>query len=135
MVVATATNHLDTAARGIRRLASILHPPRVQLTCQTTGRRAGIVASRMRPTARRTRACARDRVQFAHYTEGTSVQILHVGPFDSEAPVLARLHDEYLPKHGLTFNGQHHEVYLSDARRTDSAKLRTILRQPVASGW
>jgi len=76
---------------------------------------------------------ALDRVYFASYTEGTSVQILHVGSYDSEAPVLARLHNEYLPKHRLTFNGKHHEVYLSDARRTDPAKLRTILRQPVSS--
>jgi hypothetical protein len=76
---------------------------------------------------------ALDRVRLATYTEGTSVQVLHVGSFDSEAPVLARLHDEYLPNHGLTFNGKHHEIYLSDARRTDPAKLRTILRQPVAS--
>jgi hypothetical protein len=75
---------------------------------------------------------ALDRVRFAPYTEGKSVQILHVGSFDSEAPVLARLHDDYLPQHGLTFAGKHHEIYLSDARRTDPAKLRTILRQPVA---
>lgn len=35
------------------------------------------------------------------------------------------------PSHGLTFNGDHHEIYLSDARRTEPAKLKTILRQPV----
>lgn len=76
---------------------------------------------------------ALEHVRFAAYTEGASVQILHVGSYDSEAPVLARLHDEYLPKHRLTFNGKHHEIYLSDPRRTEPAKLRTILRQPVAS--
>ncbi len=76
---------------------------------------------------------ALDRVRFAPYTEGRSVQVLHIGSYDSEASVLARLHDEYLPAHGLTFNGKHHELYLSDARRTELAKLRTILRQPVAS--
>lgn len=76
---------------------------------------------------------ALERVRFATYAEGTSVQILHVGSYDSEAPVLARLHDDYLPEHGLTFNGRHHEVYLSDPRRTNPAKLRTVLRQPVAS--
>jgi len=63
--------------------------------------------------------------------EGRSVQILHLGSYDDEAPTLARLHDEYLPEHGLTFNGHHHEIYLSDARRTEPAKLKTILRQPV----
>ncbi len=75
---------------------------------------------------------ALDRVRFAPYIEGRSVQVLHIGSYDSEASVLARLHDEYLPAHGLTFNGKHHELYLSDARRTEPAKLRTILRQPVA---
>lgn len=89
-----------------------------------------VVESAVRRAARRSRA-ALDRVRFAPYAEGTSVQILHVGSYDAEAPVLARLHDEYLPQHGLTFSGDHHEVYLSDARRTDPAKLRTVLRQPV----
>lgn len=65
------------------------------------------------------------------FTEGSCVQILHVGSYDDEGPVLERLHREYLPANGLTFNGDHHEIYLSDARRTAPAKLKTILRQPV----
>jgi hypothetical protein len=72
-----------------------------------------------------------DGVRFASYAEGRSVQVLHVGSYDDEAPVLAALHREYLPEHGFTFNGRHHEVYLSDPRRTAPEKLRTILRQPV----
>jgi len=72
-----------------------------------------------------------DGVRFAPYAEGRSVQVLHVGSYDDEAPVLAALHREYLPENGLTFNGRHHEVYLSDPRRTAPEKLRTILRQPV----
>lgn len=63
--------------------------------------------------------------------EGRSVQILHVGNYDSEAPTLLKLHHEYLPNHGLTFNGKHHEIYLSDARRVAPSRLRTVLRQPV----
>jgi len=72
-----------------------------------------------------------DGVRFASYAEGRSVQVLHVGSYDDEAAVLAALHREYLPEHGLTFNGRHHEIYLSDPRRTAPEKLRTILRQPV----
>ena len=72
-----------------------------------------------------------DGVRFTPYAEGRSVQVLHVGSYDDEAPVLAALHREYLPEHGFTFNGRHHEVYLSDPRRTAPEKLRTILRQPV----
>jgi len=63
--------------------------------------------------------------------EGTSAQVLHHGPYDDEGPVLARLHDEYLAANGLRMSGHHHEIYLSDPRRTEPAKLRTILRQPV----
>lgn len=63
--------------------------------------------------------------------EGESIQILHLGSYDDETPTLHRLHHEYLPQHGLTFNGLHHEIYLSDARRTAPAKLKTVLRQPI----
>lgn len=65
--------------------------------------------------------------------EGTSAQILHIGSYNDETPTLARLHDEWMPQHGLTFAGDHHEIYLSDARRTEPEKLRTVLRQPVRS--
>jgi hypothetical protein len=72
-----------------------------------------------------------DRLRFERYAEGLSVQVLHVGSYDDEGPLLKRLHHEFLPANGLTFNGPHHEIYLSDPRRTEPAKLRTILRQPV----
>jgi hypothetical protein len=63
--------------------------------------------------------------------EGASAQLLHVGPYDDEGPVLARLHHEYLAANNLRMFGHHHEIYLSDPRRTEPAKLKTILRQPV----
>ncbi|WP_047521243.1 GyrI-like domain-containing protein [Microbacterium sp. ZOR0019] len=64
--------------------------------------------------------------------EGTCVQTLHLGPFDDEGPVLDDLHHRFIPENGLRMRGRHHEIYLSDPRRSDPAKLRTILRQPVA---
>jgi hypothetical protein len=70
-------------------------------------------------------------VRLRPLAEGRCVQILHIGSYDDEAPTLDRLHNRYLPDNGLTFNGDHHEIYLSDARRTEPAKLKTILRQPV----
>lgn len=63
--------------------------------------------------------------------EGLSVQILHIGSYDDEAPTLRRLHHEYMPANGLGFSGPHHEIYLSDVRRVAPEKLKTILRQPV----
>ena len=74
---------------------------------------------------------ALDDVRPFTLTEGTCVQILHVGSYDDETPTLDRLHNHYLPDNGLTFNGDHHEIYLGDPRRTAPEKLRTILRQPV----
>lgn len=63
--------------------------------------------------------------------EGTCAQVLHVGSYDDETAILARLHDDYLAAHHLEPAGPHHEVYLSDARRTEPTRLKTILRQPV----
>lgn len=65
--------------------------------------------------------------------EGTCVQTLHVGAFDDEGPVLDDLHHRFIPENGLQMRGRHHEIYLSDMRRVEPAKLRTILRQPVAA--
>lgn len=71
-------------------------------------------------------------VRLARFTEGLSVQILHLGSFEDETPVVARLHREYLPAHGLVETGHHHEIYFSDPRTTEPARLRTVIRQPVA---
>ncbi|MDX2399419.1 GyrI-like domain-containing protein [Microbacterium algeriense] len=73
------------------------------------------------------------RVRLETLAEGRCVQTLHVGPFDDEGPVLDEMHHRFIPENGLRMTGRHHEIYLSDVRRTDPAKLRTILRQPVAA--
>ena len=65
------------------------------------------------------------------YLEGLSVQIMHIGSYDDEGPVLSRLHAEWMPSNDYTFNGLHHEIYLSDPRRVEPQKLKTILRQPI----
>lgn len=64
-------------------------------------------------------------------SEGLAVQTLHIGPYDDEGPVLDRMHYEFIPSQSLRMAGKHHEVYLSDVRRTAPDKLKTILRQPV----
>lgn len=70
-------------------------------------------------------------VRLETLAEGRCVQVLHVGSFDDEAEILAELHHEFIPAAGLTMTGLHHEIYLSDFRRVEPHKLRTILRQPV----
>ncbi|QGK71704.1 hypothetical protein GIY23_21225 [Allosaccharopolyspora coralli] len=70
-------------------------------------------------------------ILLAPLSEGLCVQTLHIGSYDDEAELLARMHQEFLPRHGLTMTGKHHEIYLSNSRRVAADKLRTILRQPV----
>ena len=71
------------------------------------------------------------KLRWETYQEGLSVQILHLGSYDDEGPVLETMHQEWRPGNGYTFNGRHHEIYLSDPRRVEPAKLKTILRQPI----
>ncbi len=89
-----------------------------------------VAAARDAVTAR-TPALPVDRVRVEALHEGLCVQTLHVGPYDEEGPVLADLHGRFIPEHGLEMTGRHHEIYLSDPRRTAPERLRTILRQPV----
>lgn len=69
--------------------------------------------------------------RFETFQEGLSLQTLHIGSYDDEGPTLAHLHDVVMPSMGFTFAGHHHEIYLSDARKTEPSKRKTILRQPV----
>jgi hypothetical protein len=90
-----------------------------------------MVSEAVAATADKKELSALSRVRFERYHEGRSLQLLHMGSYDDEAPKLKYLHYEYMPQHNLTFNGHHHEIYLSDPRKTAPARLKTILRQPV----
>ena len=70
------------------------------------------------------------RVRLETIDEGRCVQMLHLGPYDKESETVA-LMMEFARKKGLTLHGQHHEVYLSDPRRVEASRLRTILRHPA----
>ena len=74
---------------------------------------------------------ALDTVRLERYQERLCVQIMHIGSYDDEAPLLETLHKIYLPENGYAPNGKHHEIYLSDPRRVAPEKLKTVLRQPV----
>lgn len=69
-------------------------------------------------------------VEYYQMTEGKAVQMLHIGPFSKEIETLEEI-QEYIKANDLTKNGLHHEIYLSDFRRTHPEKLKTILREPV----
>ena len=89
------------------------------------------IVKEAREAARMKASPALERVRFESHTDGLSVQVLHIGAYDDEGPVLQRMHEEFIPQAGLELTGKHHEIYLSDPRRTAPEKLRTILRQPV----
>jgi hypothetical protein len=71
-----------------------------------------------------------DRVRLEEYEEGLSAQVMHLGPYSEEEPTIARLH-EFIREQGHGLRGKHHEIYMSDPRRTAPERIRTIIRQPV----
>lgn len=70
------------------------------------------------------------KVKLEAIREGRCVQMLHVGPYDKEPATLEAMR-AVAESQGYAFRGVHHEIYLSDPRRTAPSKLRTILRHPV----
>jgi hypothetical protein len=81
--------------------------------------------------AKKKSLAAISKVRLEHLTEGLVAQVTHVGPYAAEAPAIQRLH-AFIAEQGYQRRGKHHEIYLSDPRRVDPEKLKTILRQPVA---
>lgn len=63
------------------------------------------------------------------FAEGLCAQILHIGPFDEEGPTVQQVHDFIGARTALA--GKHHEIYLSDVRRAEPAKWKTLIRQPM----
>jgi hypothetical protein len=70
------------------------------------------------------------RMRLERYREGLSAQIMYVGPYADEAPTIDRLH-QYIAERGYQRRGKHHEIYLSDPRRTAPERLKTVIRQPM----
>jgi hypothetical protein len=70
------------------------------------------------------------KVRLERFKEGKSVQILHIGPYSTEPPTIERMH-AYAQAQGFKLRGKHHEIYLSDPRRTPEEKWKTVLRHPV----
>jgi len=89
-----------------------------------------IVAEVARDAAERKSILAALRVVLTTWEEGPAAQLLHIGAYSAEREDIARLHD-FIATQGLRCRGRHHEIYLSDPRRTAEERLRTIIRQPV----
>ena len=74
------------------------------------------------------------KVEFLIYDEGQCVQCMHLGSYDDE-PATTKLMEDFARENGyeidITDTRFHHEIYLSDPRRTETAKLKTVIRHPV----
>ena len=74
------------------------------------------------------------KVEFFHYEEGRCVQCMHIGPFDSEPITIGKM-KAFAEQQGLSIAiddvSRHHEIYLSDPRKTAADKLKTVIRYPV----
>ena len=74
------------------------------------------------------------RAEFLTVDEGLCVQIMHVGPFDSEPETVAKM-DAWLAENGYENDFSdarlHHEIYMSDARKVPPEKWRTVIRHPI----
>ena len=74
------------------------------------------------------------KVELFHYDEGLCVQCMHIGHYDNE-PATVKAMDNFAAINGyivdITESRHHHEIYLSDPRKTDPDKLKTVLRHPV----
>jgi len=73
------------------------------------------------------------RARFQSFYEGRSAQIMYFGPYSAEGSTIEMIH-EFIEEQGYEFDGllqKHHEIYLSDPRRTAPDRLKTVIRQPV----
>ena len=74
------------------------------------------------------------RVEFLAYNEGLCVQCMHNGSYDDEPKTVELMH-KYMEEEGykldITDNRYHHEIYLSDPRKCEISKLKTVIRHPI----
>ena len=74
------------------------------------------------------------KVEFLRIEEGLCVQCMHIGPYDNEPETVELMH-RYMHEQGyeldITEERRHHEIYLSDARKTAPDKLKTVIRHPI----
>lgn len=74
------------------------------------------------------------KAEFLTVNEGLCVQIMHIGPYDDE-PATIKIMNDYIQSHGycedFSKDRLHHEIYLSDARKVSSERLRTVIRHPI----
>ena len=109
----------DYVVVSMIRLPDFVSPDDVEWAKQTASEKKGLDCS---------------KVEFMSLDEGLCVQIMHVGSYDSE-PETVKLMDDYLEAEGYEKDindvRRHHEIYLSDPRKADPSKMKTVIRHPI----
>jgi len=70
------------------------------------------------------------KIRFESFHEGLSAQIMHIGPYSAEGPTIEKLYN-FINENGYELRGKHHEIYLSDPRRSAPERTKTVIRQPM----
>jgi len=71
-----------------------------------------------------------DQLRCQLWEEGRVVQLMHIGPYEAEAPTIERLHAA-IDEAGMGLRGCHHEIYISNPSATAPERMKTLIRQPV----
>jgi len=88
-----------------------------------------IIDSAIADVKRKKNPAALSKMRLESLAEGRCAQILHIGPFSEEGPTIEKVH-RFIDSRGKR-TGKHHEIYLSDIRKADPAKWKTVIRQPM----
>ncbi len=75
---------------------------------------------------------ALSKIRLERFREGLCAQMMHVGPYEDEGSTIEKLH-AFIAEHDYPLRGKHHEIYLSDPRRTAPERMKTVIRQPIGA--
>lgn len=87
-----------------------------------------MIGKAIRDVKKNKNPAAISKLRYEAYTEGKAAQIMHIGPFREEGPTVEKVH-QFIDATGER-SGKHHEIYLTDIRKADPAKWKTVIRQP-----
>ena len=88
-----------------------------------------IIDSAIADVKKKKNLAAISKMRVESLREGKCAQILHIGPFSEEGPTIEKVH-RFIDSMSKRI-GKHHEIYLSDIRKADPVKWKTIIRQPM----
>jgi hypothetical protein len=91
---------------------------------------AALVKEAIEQTKKKKNLPALTKLRFESFREGTAAQTMHLGPYAEEKPTIEKIHS-FIRANGSELSGKHHEIYLSDPRKSAPEKLKTIIRQPM----